>query len=329
MIAAAPKAFALNEDPGRLMGHHTDSDLHEIGGNLHDFLVANQEGNEKIEQKTLHEIVSEEKRNLDESGFEVGDKPSERFQGLVRHKEKSSKSVTYDISDASGTDAPNHSTTLDARRPSSAILRARRKQHEQRENHLRGLMNTVSSSYSGDEHSVSSHCTFNSVETSLLSHGRNLSKGKDIKWEKLNVQISFGLLTTPREAPTEGSFSSIDDMEENIMLRSIMSKMKTLSKAMIEQNTGNILMKCQDPFVTSIQRDGEYQRTTAERKRLLSYSSSHMYCRSFYFPATRCCEEYYSDHCTHETYRCSRRIKQHIQNSCKGNGSSSSHRRYP
>lgn len=34
-----------------------------------------------------------------------------------------------------------------------------------------------------------------------------------------------------------------------------MSKMKTLSKAMIEQNTGNILMKCQDPFVTSIQRD--------------------------------------------------------------------------
>ena len=151
---------------------------------------------------------------------------------------------------------------LDYDRPSSAILRARRKEQEQKEYQLRGLINTVSSSYSADDHSVSSNHTFNTVETSLLSHGRNLSKGSNIKWETVNVYITFGLLTLSDQAPMMQGIHGTQEtlMQGTTILTSILGTMKTLSKAMIEQNTGNILMKCQDPFVTSVQRDGEFHR---------------------------------------------------------------------
>jgi hypothetical protein len=256
------KAFVLNKEPGESLGHQTPSQLQKLSGNLRDFLVVPEVLDEVVEEKIDDTMVTTEKHSRnDASGVEVGDMANQRFQGLVKHKEKSSKSVTYNISDASvsdsGADTANKSG-LDAHRPSSALLRARRKQHEQRETHLRGLINTVSASFSGDEHSVSSACTYNTVETSLLSHGLNLSKGKNIKWENVNVYISFGLLTALGEAPKQGIYESMEDMKQNTILTSIMSKMKTLSKAMIEQNTGNILMKCQEPFVTSIQRDGEF-----------------------------------------------------------------------
>mmetsp|Transcript_1506 Transcript_1506/g.2751 ORF Transcript_1506/g.2751 Transcript_1506/m.2751 type:complete len:330 (-) Transcript_1506:2506-3495(-) len=248
--------LVLNEDPTITMGHHSEPRLQKLSGNLHDSLFVKDDIHEMDEEKTEDEAVFRtEKHSRDASELQGGETPTGRFQGLEKKKEKSSKSVTYDISVAADTTSTNR---LDPNRPSSAILRARRREHEQRELHLRGLMNTVSASYSGDEHSVSSTCTFNTVETSLLSHGRNLAKGQNIKWENVNVYVSFGLLTTPGDAPTEGTYAGIDDTKQNVMLGSIMDKMKTLSKAMIEQNTGNILMKCQDPFVTSIKGDETY-----------------------------------------------------------------------
>jgi len=143
-------------------------------------------------------------------------------------------------------------------RPGSAALRRRRRQQEEREGQLRGIMHGIATSYSGDDQSVSSVSTFNSMETSLFSHSKNLASGKNLQWEDLYVFVYFGLLTTAEKCPLEGVFDPNDASVNSKILRSVMKKVKQLSRSVIEERSGNILMKCKQPFVTSVKRDESF-----------------------------------------------------------------------
>lgn len=244
IITPVLKSFDLNEvrDGSSIKGH-TQPQVQVENGHSHQ--VSSTHVKSGMAEETDHHVVMH------------GTNGGRYLDAFYKQHSKSTKSVTYDMPDAS---LDENETKHKTKRPSSAILRARRRENEQKEDRLRGLINSVSSSYSGDDHSVSSNGTFNTVETSLLSHGRNLSRGKNIKWESVHVYISFGLLTTSQEAPKEGVFDTVEASVQDKLLTSIVSKMKALSKAAIEQDTGNILMKCQDPFITSVQRDEKFSQ---------------------------------------------------------------------
>jgi hypothetical protein len=145
----------------------------------------------------------------------------------------------------------------DAVRPGSATLRNRRRHIEEKEGQLRGLMRGASSS--ADDESVSSTSTYQTMETSLVSHSKNLSSGKNLQWEDTSLFICFGLLTTIEECPKEGTYGPDSHLVNKHILRSIMKKVKKLSKTVIEERSGNVLMKCHQPFVTSVKRKGEFK----------------------------------------------------------------------
>ena len=144
-------------------------------------------------------------------------------------------------------------------RPGSAALRRRRGQQEEREGQLRGIMHGIATSYSGDDRSVSSVSSFNSMETSLFSHSKNLASGKNLQWEDVSIFVCFGLLTTAEKCPREGIFDPNDTSVNSKILQSVMKKVKKLSRSVIEERSGNMLMKCKQPFVTSVKRDRKCQ----------------------------------------------------------------------
>lgn len=140
-------------------------------------------------------------------------------------------------------------------------LREYRKRHERREHDIRNRMHLIASSYShtSDSMSVYSLGSIETVETSLLSHCRNLTSGRDLKWEKLPLHFYFGFLTSSADAPMCGSYETGDDIAPSFLLDGVMRKAKELSKAIIENNEGNIVMKCHTPYVKHIHRDQTYR----------------------------------------------------------------------
>jgi len=143
-------------------------------------------------------------------------------------------------------------------RQESATLTRLRSRQGQREVDLRqrllGLTKSLSSDDDHDHDSVT-ESSFGAIETFLGSHNRNSESGIDLKWEKEFVHICFGLLTTSEEAPSVGEYEKIS-LKGDDLLSSIMKKVKHLSKAIFEQKNGNVVMKCQSPFVRSVSRDG-------------------------------------------------------------------------
>ena len=142
-----------------------------------------------------------------------------------------------------------------ARRPLSAALKKYRDRHEQREDELRDIMQGISitNSTESDKSAVSYADT-----DSLVSHNRDLARGASLKWERLYLPFCFGLLTTEEEAPRTGPYQPHETIENGSMLQKIMTKVGSSSKEVLEQSTGNVIMKSQDPFVTAVKRDGTY-----------------------------------------------------------------------
>ena len=142
-------------------------------------------------------------------------------------------------------------------RPGSASLQRKRRQQQRTENALQGMLAKVSSSMSvrSDDRSVTS---FSTVETSLVSHTRNLSN-ENVKWESITIPVWFGLLTNEYGAPREGQYTP--SMSNNhTVLKNILNKMSTVSKKVIEQEnaSGNMVMKCDLPYISRIERDSNF-----------------------------------------------------------------------
>ncbi|GFH50336.1 hypothetical protein CTEN210_06812 [Chaetoceros tenuissimus] len=142
-------------------------------------------------------------------------------------------------------------------RPGSASLQRKRRQQQRTENALQGMLAKMSSSMSlrSDDRSVTS---FSTVETSLVSHTRNLSS-ENVKWESITIPVWFGLLTNEYGAPREGQYTP--SMSNNhTLLKNILHKMSTVSKKVIEQEnaSGNMVMKCELPYISRIERDSNF-----------------------------------------------------------------------
>jgi hypothetical protein len=142
-----------------------------------------------------------------------------------------------------------------ARRPLSAALKKYRDRHEQKEDELRDIMQGISITNSAEsDKSLVSYADTDS----LVSHNRDLARGASLKWERLYLPFCFGLLTTEEEAPRTGPYQPHETIENGSMLQKIMTKVGSSSKEVLEQSTGNVIMKSQDPFVTAVKRDGTY-----------------------------------------------------------------------
>lgn len=148
--------------------------------------------------------------------------------------------------------------SYNSRRPLSAKLKKFRERHEKREDELRGIMQGISVSASGEsEKSLDLDISWADTE-SLVSHNRNLARGVSLKWEKLYLPFCFGLLTTRDEAPRTGPYQPHESIEVASLLQKIMKKINSTAKEVLEESTGNVIMKSQDPFVTAVKIDGEY-----------------------------------------------------------------------
>eukprot|EP00551_Chaetoceros_affinis_P003724 CAMPEP_0203652470 /NCGR_PEP_ID=MMETSP0088-20131115/30137_1 /ASSEMBLY_ACC=CAM_ASM_001087 /TAXON_ID=426623 /ORGANISM="Chaetoceros affinis, Strain CCMP159" /LENGTH=298 /DNA_ID=CAMNT_0050512019 /DNA_START=98 /DNA_END=994 /DNA_ORIENTATION=- len=125
-----------------------------------------------------------------------------------------------------------------------------------------------------------------SIESSLLSLSLSRSSGKtkdkeNLRWEKMEVEFAFGLLTSIKDAPRKGSYgkkrssssrrilestasngklsSSSRLLDRSPILRQIMQKTKELSKAAVKHRSGNILIKAKSPYIISVVRDSSYR----------------------------------------------------------------------
>lgn len=152
---------------------------------------------------------------------------------------------------------------------SSRAIRKLRKKQEMKELGLRQQLQSMSAKSEDSESSRS----FETMDSSLrsfksLQTSRSGSKGSaSIQWENQYVQFSFGLLTAHEETPQPGQYNSdrssrntsesLKNLPNSSILEVIMSKAMSLSKAIIEQRSGNVIMKCQKPFITSVETDGK------------------------------------------------------------------------
>ena len=223
VAAEAGALKLLKEEKKRMMAQAEDARRHE------DLLMKASNMKKKIAAQT--EAVRTRKEQEDEQ--------SKRFSST--HRPESAASM--------------HRSA--ARRPASATLRRHRSQQGQKEEELRDIMLgfSVSGSVDSDE-SVETSTTFHTTE-SLVSHNRNLASGQGLKWETIHLHISFGLLTTEEDAPQSGLYQPFETVEGASMLQKIMVKIKNSSKEVLEDGSGNVVMKCQHPFVTAVNRDGK------------------------------------------------------------------------
>lgn len=169
---------------------------------------------------------------------------------------------------------------------SSPFLRERRAKNLEQERSLRSRLNRIASADSSDALSLNSSFSFddNSMESSLISFAmsRNSIKEKDLrkglKWEKIPVEFSFGLLTAWNEAPPVGKYkrssrrsedssgsnsasslrsSSNHLLEKSSILRFVMNKVGEISKAAVQHRSGNVITRSRTPYVCFVVRDGE------------------------------------------------------------------------
>ncbi len=187
---------------------------------------------------------------------------------------------------------------------SSSLLRERRAKQLRQERSIRSRMNRISSPVSvtsrnrissPDSSSAISTTSSGSVadDTSLessllsLSLSRGSGKGKDkenLRWEKMEVEFAFGLLTSVGDAPKKGQYgkktmsassssrqiletssssssltattaSSSKLLDRSPILRHIIQKAKELSKAAVKHRSGNVIIKAKSPYVISVVRD--------------------------------------------------------------------------
>ena len=223
VAAEAGALKLLKEEKKRMMAQAEDARRHE------DLLMKASNMKKKIAAQT--EAVRTRKEQEDEQ--------SKRFSST--HRPESAASMHRPA----------------ARRPASATLRRHRSQQGQKEEELRDIMQGISVSGSVDsDESVETSTTFHTTE-SLVSHNRNLASGQGLKWETIHLHISFGLLTTEEDAPQSGLYQPFETVEGASMLQKIMVKIKNSSKEVLEDGSGNVVMKCQHPFVTAVNRDGK------------------------------------------------------------------------
>ncbi len=161
----------------------------------------------------------------------------------------------------------------------SRSLRERRARQIEQERKIRSRMSRIGTPDSTAGVSLASSGSHDgSVESSLISLNMNRSSKekdfkKEIRWEKVLVEFTFGLLTTRSEAPRRGHYHSkrssrrSDDsistksssklLDRTPILKHIMAKAGELSKAAVKNRSGNVIIKAKTPHVESVIRDGE------------------------------------------------------------------------
>jgi hypothetical protein len=183
----------------------------------------------------------------------------------------------------------NNDETSIASDASSPILRERRAKHLEQEKQLRVRMNRIEKRMMSPDSSAgmsthsSSQSFDGSVESSLLSLNLSRSSGskKDLmhlKWEKILVEFSFGLLTSAKDAPPKGSYHKISRrnpppsdsstistlsstylLDRSSILRNIIKKVNEVSKASVQHRSGNVIIKSRTPYVVNVARDRSYK----------------------------------------------------------------------
>jgi hypothetical protein len=182
----------------------------------------------------------------------------------------------------------NNDETSIASDASSPILRERRAKHLEQEKQLRVRMNRIEKRMMSPDSSAgmsthsSSQSFDGSVESSLLSLNLSRSSGskKDLmhlKWEKILVEFSFGLLTSAKDAPPKGSYHKISRrnpppsdsstistlsstylLDRSSILRNIIKKVNEVSKASVQHRSGNVIIKSRTPYVVNVARDSKF-----------------------------------------------------------------------
>ena len=136
----------------------------------------------------------------------------------------------------------------------------------------------IDSIYSSDSgysfQTASSADSVETMETSLLSQNRSISRGQNLRWNRFHIAFSFSLLTSQLDAPPEGLYNKEEQVlndessvmsshigERSIVLESIMSKVRQIAQMALEERGGNVVMKCsrnRPPFIISVRRDSKY-----------------------------------------------------------------------
>ena len=155
---------------------------------------------------------------------------------------------------------------------SRARIRKLRNKQEMKELGLRQQLQSMSSK-SEDSDSLTSR-SFETMDSSLrsfksLQSARSIhtsiskrAESKSIHWEDQYVEFSFSLLTAHYDTPQPGQYNSVGsesktNLPDSDILEGIMSKAMCLSKAIIEQRSGNVIMMCQNTFIISVELDGK------------------------------------------------------------------------
>jgi len=109
--------------------------------------------------------------------------------------------------------------------------------------------------------------SFKSLQSARSIHTSKSKRAesKSIHWEDQYVEFSFSLLTAHYDTPQPGQYNSVGsesktNLPDSDILEGIMSKAMSLSKAIIEQRSGNVIMMCQNTFITSVELDGKLHR---------------------------------------------------------------------
>ena len=163
----------------------------------------------------------------------------------------------------------------------SFALRDRRTRQLEKERLLRSRMKRIGSPDSASGLSLtSSGGSFDgSVETSLISLNQSRSSGKEremkksMKWDKVPVEFAFGLLTSKDDAPRKGVYhgkrstrrsddsvstkSSSRLLDSSPMLKHVITKAGEVSKAAVQNRSGNVIIKARSPYVESVVRDSK------------------------------------------------------------------------
>lgn len=176
---------------------------------------------------------------------------------------------------------------------STAILRERRARQIEQERNIRNRMKRISS----PDHvsTISSSGSFDgSVESSLLSLNLSRSstgKPKNLKWEKINVEFAFGLITAWQDAPTKGQYRkrssrrnlAVDSsastststssylLDNSPILKQIIRKTGEVCKASVKNRSGNVIIKAKTPHVSSVSLDRSYQPARGREGTVRSY----------------------------------------------------------
>lgn len=151
----------------------------------------------------------------------------------------------------------------------------------------------------GDDHSIESSSLLSMSMSRSSNKNKHKSDKENLRWEKMEVEFAFGLLTSIQDAPRKGLYgkknkssrrlldsagsssqsasgggsvstgsrgswttrtaSSSRLLDRSPILRHIIQKAKELSKAAVKHRSGNVIIKAKSPYVISVTRDSSYR----------------------------------------------------------------------